>query len=103
MCRAVAEMLAGLIDADLGGNILKKRVSTAGKGKRGGFRTIVATRLSDRWFFLYGFSKNEKDNIDIDELKALQAYAKLLLGFDESQLKDALSKGEIVEICDGES
>jgi hypothetical protein len=36
-------MAAGLIDADLGGGVLKKRVGLAGRGKRGGVRTLVAT------------------------------------------------------------
>jgi hypothetical protein len=49
--RAVAEMAEGLVDADLGGNVVKKRVALPGQGKRGGARTIVATNWGDRWFF----------------------------------------------------
>lgn len=52
---AVTETVLGLIDADLGGHVVKKRLALPGQGKRGGARTIVATRLADRWFFLYGF------------------------------------------------
>jgi len=63
LCAAVEEMIHGLIDADLGGHILKKRVALSGKGKRGGARTLVATRKADRWFFVFGFAKNEKANI----------------------------------------
>jgi hypothetical protein len=98
---AVQEMRQGLIDADLGGHVLKRRVALLGRGKRGGARTIVATRMEDHWFFLYGFSKNERSNIDKHELKALQELARELLEFDRSQLSDALSAGEIVEIHDG--
>lgn len=43
LCEAVAEMAQGLIDADLGGGVVKKRVGLAGRGKRGGARTLVAT------------------------------------------------------------
>ncbi len=57
LIRAVDEMRSGLIDADLGGNVLKKRVAVSGRGKRGGARTIVATNKDDRWFFIYGFEK----------------------------------------------
>jgi hypothetical protein len=101
LCEAVSEMAQGLVDADLGGQVVKKRVALPGQGKRGGARTIVATRMSDRWFFLYGFGKNERANIDKDELKVFQEVAKELLGFSERQMSTALSAGEIVEVCDG--
>lgn len=103
LCRAVSEMIAGLVDADLGGNLVKKRVSVSGRGKRGGVRTIVATQRRGRWFFLFGFSKSEKDSVGTDELKALQLYAADLLGLSEKQLEFAMSCGEVVEICDGKS
>lgn len=99
---AVSEMARGLIDANLGGHVVKKRVALPGKGKRGGARTIVATRMSDRWFFLFGFSKNERANIDDDELKVFQEVAKDFLAFNDHQLAAALSAGELTEICDGE-
>lgn len=99
--KAVTEMILGLVDADLGGHIVKKRIALPSQGKRGGTRTIVATQLSDRWFFLYGFSKNERSNIDKDELQALQETAKMFLAFDDQQLATALTAGEIEEVCDG--
>lgn len=102
LCAAVEEMSQGLVDADLGGDVVKKRVALPGQGKRGGARTIVATKMVGRWFFLYGFSKNERSNIDKDELRVLQEVAKELLGFDDRQLTIALAAGEIVEICDGD-
>ena len=95
---AVDEMARGLVDADLGGHVVKKRVALPGKGKSGGARTIVATKLADRWFFLFGFSKNERPNIDKDELKALQEVAQELLGFNDQQLEAALAAGELVEV-----
>jgi hypothetical protein len=98
---AVREMAGGLIDADLGGHVVKKRVALPGQGKRGGARTIVATKLAERWFFLYGFRKNERANIDKDELRTLQEVAKDLLRLDDRQLDIALQAGEIVEVRDG--
>jgi len=70
-------------------------------GKRGGARTIVATRMEDRWFFLYGFQKNERDNINRDELKALQEIGSELLSLEEHLLAKAVTAGEIVEIEHG--
>ena len=46
LCDAVAEMAQGLIDAGLGGGVVKKRIGLAGCGKRSGARTLVAT---NRW------------------------------------------------------
>ena len=94
-------MAQGLVDADLGGNVVKKRIALPGRGKRGGARTIVATKLENRWFFLYGFGKNERANIHKDELKAFQKMAKELLEFDDRQIAAALSAGEIVEVFHG--
>ena len=98
LCEAVSEMAQGLVDAGLGGYVVKKRVALPGQGKRGGARTIVATKMADRWFFLYGFGKNERANIDKDELKVFQEVAKDLLEFDDRQLTTALAAGEIVEV-----
>ena len=98
---AVSEMKSGLIDADLGGHLVKKRVALPGQGKRGGVRTIVATKRSKRWFFLFGFSKSERANVDQDELKVLEEVARDLLALDDRQLIDALCAGEIIEVRDG--
>lgn len=54
LCAAVMEMEGGLVDADLGGGVVKKRVALPGRGKRGSTRTLLATNLRDRWFFCSG-------------------------------------------------
>lgn len=102
LLEAVAEMTQGLIDADMGGHVVKKRLALPGQGKRGGVRTIVATNMADRWFFLFGFNKNERSNIDMDELKMLQEVARDLLSFNTQQLAESISAGEIMEVCDGQ-
>lgn len=99
LCKAVEEMAAGLIDADLGGDVVKKRVGLAGRGKRGGARTLVATNKGNRWFFVFGFEKNERDNIDEAELQALKDYAADLLKRTSKQLDIAISDGTLQEIC----
>lgn len=98
-CEAVQEMSHGLIDAQLGGSIVKKRVAINGKGKRGGARTIVATKKEDRWFFVYGFNKNEQANISTKELAALIELADLLLNRTDSELDEAVAQNDLVEIC----
>lgn len=99
LCDAVAEMAQGLIDADLGGGIVKKRIGLAGRGKRGGARTLIATNKGNRWFFVFGFEKNELSNIADDELEALKDIAKLLLDRTGGQLGEAVEEGSLQEIC----
>ncbi|NGM85984.1 type II toxin-antitoxin system RelE/ParE family toxin [Parapusillimonas sp. SGNA-6] len=98
---AVDEMARGLVDAYLGGRILKKRIAIPGRGKSGGVRTIVAGGQSDRWFFIYGFNKNERDNVDSQELAALQKVADRLLNLNQSGLAAALAAGELMEVSHG--
>jgi len=51
--RAAAEEIAeGLVDADLGGHVVKKRAVLPGRGKSGGVRTLVAFKRGDRALFL---------------------------------------------------
>ena len=69
---AVIEMRNGLIDAHLGGGVIKKRVRRAGHGKRRAYRVIVASNLGERWIFMFGFPKNERDNIDDVELRLMK-------------------------------
>lgn len=99
LCKAVQEMVAGLIDADLGGNVVKKRVGVAGRGKRGGARTLVATNRGSRWFFVFGFEKNERANISDEELEGLQTIAADLLARTGPQLDEAVADGALQEIC----
>lgn len=99
--QAVREMSEGLYEANLGGNLFKKRIARPGQGKRGGFRTIVATNLKNRWFFVYGFAKNERDNIEDDEEAALKELAKSLLAMPPRALAKAVEAGEVTEVnCD---
>ena len=99
LCKVVKEMEQGLIDADLGGGLVKKRVPLPGRGKSGGARTLVATNKTDRWFFVFGFEKNERANIDDDELAALQNIAADLLKLGIRELDAMVTNGALQEIC----
>jgi len=62
----------GIVDADLGGGLIKQRVARAGQGRSGGYRMLLAYRSGERAVFLYGFAKNERENIEDDELQTLR-------------------------------
>ena len=103
LCAAVREMTEGLYDADLGNGLLKKRIARPGQGKRGGFRTLVATNKGNRWIFLFGFPKNERSNIDKDEEVALKLLAAHLLSLTAQALDQAQHAGELMEVnCDAQ-
>jgi len=95
---AVKEIEAGLIDANLGGNVLKKRVAREGQGKSGGFRTLLAFKSQDKSFFMFGFAKNERENISVKEKAVLKAMAKELFAYDDEQLTQALKAKALYEI-----
>jgi hypothetical protein len=95
---AVIEIQRGLLDADLGGGIVKKRIALPGKGKRGSARTLMATNRDNRWFFIFGFEKNERENISENELATLKKLAKDLLGLTTVQIAVAIGEGSLVEV-----
>ena len=95
---AVTEMEDGLVDADLGGNIFKKRVALPGRGKSGSVRTLIATKKEDRWVFMFGFEKTERDNITQAELSAIQGLARDYLEFSEEVLLAVIASGQLEEV-----
>ena len=100
LCKAAAEIIAGQIDADLGGYLFKKRLARAGGGKSGGYRTIIGYRRADssRIIFLYAFPKNAKANITDREAAALSLSAKSFLDATDHQIGELLVDGAIMEV-----
>ena len=96
--QAVAEITLDQYEATLGGFLYKKRIALGNKGKSGGVRTIVALKHEEKAFFIYGFSKNQKANITVDELAALKKLSKLYLGYTEEQIRKILKIKEFIEV-----
>ena len=96
-------MVMGLVDADLGGGVYKKRIALPGRGKSGSVRTLLATNRHNRWFFVFGFEKNERANISKKELEALQLLADDLLSMKEEQIRQAVIDGALLEVNDEET
>ena len=99
LVQAVVEMRQGLVDAELGGNLFKKRVALPHRGKSGSARTIIATNIRTRWIFVFGFEKNERDNISRQELELLHRYAKALLACDDATINLLIERSDLGEIC----
>lgn len=98
LCEAVRRMETGLVDADLGGGLVKQRLSRAGQGRRGGFRIFMAYLARRRAVFVYGFAKSERGNVRPDELDFWRKVASAFLGMDEAGLGIMLDEGEITEV-----
>ena len=98
LAEAIARAERGLVDADLGGGLIKQRVARSGQGRSGGYRMMVAYRVRGRAVFLYGFAKNERDNIEPDELLSLREIATAWLDADPDNVAQALEADELQEV-----
>ncbi|MXX22392.1 MAG: type II toxin-antitoxin system RelE/ParE family toxin [Gammaproteobacteria bacterium] len=104
LCDAAARATRGLVDADLGGGVVKQRIARRGQGRSGGFRTIVVFRRGNRAFFVYGFAKSARENLRRDELEAFRLLADTYLALDRSGLAAALTAGALIEVrCDDQA
>ena len=104
LCKAVMDAEQGLLDADLGGGVIKQRVARKGEGKSGGFRTMILFKTGTRAFFVHGFAKNERDNINDDELTAFKKLATKMLDYKDAELTEAVNKNTLTEItCNGQT
>ena len=92
----------GTIDADLGGGIIKQRVGRSGQGRSGGYRMLIAHRAGTRAVFLYAFAKNEREDIDPDELLTYREIGAAWLGAEAQRLAQALADGNLQELIDDE-
>ena len=102
LLEAVERAEKGLIDADLGGGVIKQRIARKGQGRSGGFRSIVLFRCGEKAFFVYGFAKSSRDNIKRNELRAFRALADEMLGMNEAELAAAMENATITEVdCNG--
>jgi hypothetical protein len=98
---AIGRAEKGLVDADLGRHLIKQRIGRAGKGRSSGYRTVIVYRSGDRAVFLFGFAKNERDNISRADEQELAITGGWLLALGAADIGKALASGELKEISDG--
>jgi hypothetical protein len=101
LLEAIARAERGLIDADLGGGLIKQRVARQGKGRSGGYRMIVAYRAKNRAIFLFGFAKSEMENIAANQLAVARDIARKLLAADDKEIAQAIEDGNLLEVENG--
>jgi hypothetical protein len=98
LANALAELVAGNFEANLGGNLYKKRIHFEGQGKSGGGRTILCYRKDDRAIFVHGFAKNEKSNLSKKELVAFKELSKILLKLSPEEIEIAIKNKYLLEV-----
>jgi hypothetical protein len=98
LCDAVARAERGLVGADLGSGIIKQRVPRTGQGRSGGYRVLLVYRSGNMAVFLYGFAKNERDNVTDDDLRTLREIGSAWLKVKDNALEQAVEKGILKEI-----
>jgi hypothetical protein len=98
LIEAVLRAENGLIDADLGRGVMKQRVARSGQGRSKGYRTIIILRHLERAFFVYGFSKNDRDSLRQDEEESFKNMSGFLLSLPDKTLVQLLNKGDFIEI-----
>lgn len=102
LSNACEQMSKGLFDAELGGNVFKKRIAAGNKSKSAGYRTIVGAVIGDKYFFLYAFAKSDRANINGKEKLALKELAKEFLAFNQTELNQLVDDGELIEVVNYE-
>lgn len=100
LVEAVGNAEAGLVDADLGGGLVKQRLARVGQGKRAGYRTVIAFRRGERAVFLYGFAKNERSNIDAEEREEFRRIAQSFNDMGAAQIARLIGDNELIEVSD---
>ncbi len=95
LLKAVREMESGLVGVSLGDGLYKKRVQMPGRGKRSGGRMLLAYHDGTLAIFVFGFSKNERVNLSLPELRTLRLFANKLLGLSTEHLEFSIAKGEL--------
>ena len=102
LVRAVMDIERGLVDADMGGGLVKQRIARSGGGKSGGFRTLLAYRVGKKAVFLFGFTKSDMANISAEDARDLKDFGALLLALRDEDIDVMIENNELREISYGE-
>lgn len=92
LCVAIEQVLLGQVD-DLGGGVFKKRLNN------NLHRSIILAKSGKYWIFEYLFAKQDRSNIENDELLAFRLLANSYAELTELQVKQLLVNKDFVEIC----
>ena len=98
LIKTITSMSDNLGTVNLGGGLHKVRIPRDLEGKSGGYRSNVVLKQNELAIFVYGFAKNEKDNLSKDELNYFKKLAKDLLKIEIKKYKSLIQSGEFIRI-----
>ncbi|RWX78936.1 type II toxin-antitoxin system RelE/ParE family toxin [Neorhizobium lilium] len=95
LCKAIDQVTLGQAD-DLGGGVFKKRLNN------NRHRSIILAKGDAFWIYAFLFAKQDRANIDEDELAAFRKLVDLYRRKTTEAIEAELKNGALVEICNGE-
>lgn len=98
LCGLINEIVKGNVDVDYGGGVIKQRLARLNQGKSSGYRCIILYHHYDKYFFVYGFPKNERENISKEDEKAFKALSQKMLQLSNNDLEKMLQVGILEEV-----
>lgn len=101
LLEAIARAERGLIDADLGGGLIKQRVARPGKGRSGGYRAVIAYRMGHRAVFVFGIAKSDRANFADDDLETAREIGKIWIPAPDEQIDNGVRDGQLIEVLYG--
>jgi hypothetical protein len=94
LCSAIRQVMIGQAD-DLGGGVFKKRL------KKNQYRAILLAKIGQLWVYEYLFAKQDRANIDDDELADFRKLAEAYGNLTRQQINRLLQNNDWMEICNG--
>lgn len=98
LCDLIKDLEKGAIDVDYGSGVIKQRLARANQGKSSGYRCIILFRIQDKAFFVYGFPKNERDNISQEDERVFKELSEQMFYFSDKEIEQLLLTGALVEV-----
>lgn len=98
----IKDIKKGKIDADYGGGLIKQRLARNNQGKSGGYRCIILYRFKEKLFFVYGFAKKDRENLDSQEEMAFKDLAKEMFNLSDIDLNKLAEKKILIEVDYGQ-
>jgi hypothetical protein len=92
LCSVIQQVMMGQAD-DLGGGVFKKRL------KKNQYRAILLAKIGQLWVYEYLFAKQDRANIDDDELAGFRKLAKAYGNLTKQQINQLLQNNDWMEIC----
>jgi hypothetical protein len=98
LLKAADEIYRGIHDGELGSHLFKKRLARLNAGKRSGFRVLYVHHVANHIFFVFGYQKNDMENVSKEELDDFKALSSKLSNLNDEQLNQLIVANSFIEV-----